>query len=170
MRTLAAFMFAAFCACTGEVQYRATGTATIDTPDLVEVSPGVQVVADYDEPVFYSDGAYWRFYGDTWYRSDNYAGGWVYAERPPERVVTIRSPGAFVHYRPSGYVARHREYRRAEPIRAERRERRADPVVRDHREERHEEHREEHREGGPVVRDHRDEHDKHDKDHDHDHH
>ena len=153
MRTLAAYMFAAFCACTGTVQYRATGTATIDTPDLVEVSPGVQVVADYDESVFYSDGFYWRFYGDTWYRSNNYAGGWVYVDSPPSRVATIRSPGAFTHYRPSGYVAQHREYRRPEPIRAE--QRRA-PVVRDHREEpRREEPRREEHKGGPVVRDHR---------------
>ncbi len=118
MRTLAAFIFAAFCACTGQVQYTATGTATVEGPDLVEVSPGVQVVADYDEPVFYSGGAYWRSSGDGWYRSSDYSSGWVYAESPPSAVLQIHSPSAFVHYRPSGYVARHRQYRRPEPIRA----------------------------------------------------
>jgi hypothetical protein len=119
MRNLAAFMFAAFCACTGEVQY--TATATSDGPDLVEAGPGVQVVADYDQPVFYSSGAYWRYSNNAWYRSDNYAGGWVDA-RPPEAVLRIHTPEAFVHYRPAGYVAHHRTYRRAEPIhrRAER--------------------------------------------------
>ena len=114
MRILTAFLFASFCACTGEVQYSATATA--DNPDLVEVSPGVQVVADYDEPVFYSGGAYWRYANNEWYRSGNYAGGWVYSEQPPVEVARIQTPGAFVHYRPSGYVARHREYRRPEPI------------------------------------------------------
>ena len=141
-------MFAAVCACTGSMQYTATGTATVDAPDLVEVSPGVQVVADYDEPVFYSGGAYWRQSSDGWYRSDNYAGGWVYAEAP-ETVVRINRPEAFVHYRPSGYVARHRQYRRPEPI--QRREHR----VEERHEERHDEHHDEHHDGGPVVRDHR---------------
>jgi hypothetical protein len=113
MRTLAAFIFV--CACTGEVQYTATGT--VDAPDLVEVAPGVQVVADYDESVFFADGAYWRQSGDGWYRSNNYAGGWVYADAPPVAVARIHTPSAFVHYRPVGYVARHRTYRRPEPIR-----------------------------------------------------
>ena len=140
-------MFASFCACTGSMQYTATSTATIDTPDLVEVSPGVQVVADYDESVFYSGGAYWRWSDDGWYRSDNYAGGWAYAGAAPEAVVRINRPSAFVHYRPGGYVARHREYRRPEPIRHERRVER--------REERHEHDHDHDHDHDPVVRDHR---------------
>src|SRR5438477_12979875 len=36
--------------------------------DLVYAAPGVQVIADYDEPIFYSDGFYWRQYGGGWYR------------------------------------------------------------------------------------------------------
>lgn len=143
MRTLAAFIFATFCACTGQVQYSATATATAEGPDLVEVSPGVQVVADYDESVFYADGAYWRSDGAGWYRSDNYAGGYVYIDAPPVTVTRISNPRAFTHYRPSGYVARHRTYRRPEPVR------------REHREERREDRREDHDGHGPVVRDHR---------------
>ena len=38
-------------------------------PDLVYAAPGVQVIADYDEPVFFSDGLYWRYSGGYWYRS-----------------------------------------------------------------------------------------------------
>ncbi len=71
-------------------------------PDLVTVSPGVQVIADYDEPIFYSDGFYWRFYGGGWYRSSYYTGGWVYA-RPPVAVLRIDWPHAYVHYRPMGW-------------------------------------------------------------------
>jgi hypothetical protein len=39
-------------ACTGSGQITYSGQATV--PDLVVISPGVQVIADYDEPIFYS--------------------------------------------------------------------------------------------------------------------
>jgi hypothetical protein len=76
-------------------------------PDLVTVSPGVQVIADYDEPIFYSDGFYWRYYGGTWYRSSYYTGGWVYA-RPPVAILRVDRPYAYVHYRPAGWAGRPR--------------------------------------------------------------
>jgi len=125
------------------------GEVYASTPDLVTVSPGVQVVADYDEPVFYSDGFYWRFYDNGWYRSNNYATGWYYYERPPVAVLRIDRPYAYAHYRPTGYVARNRaRYRPVETISRDRRPAyRAEPVgrqpapnyrqetvVRDHRE------------------------------------
>src|ERR1044071_7099 len=60
------------CYATGDVGYSASATYTsapgaaddgyAATPDLVTVQPGVQVVADYDEPVFFTDGFYWRYY------------------------------------------------------------------------------------------------------------
>jgi hypothetical protein len=76
-------------------------------PDLVTVSPGVQVIADYDEPIFYSDGYYWRQYGGGWYRSSYYTGGWVYA-RPPVAVMHIDRPYAYVRYHPAGWQGRPR--------------------------------------------------------------
>src|SRR3954469_1746204 len=72
-------------------------------PDLVTVSPGVQVIADYDEPIFYSDGFYWRYDAGVWYRSNYYTGGWAYA-RPPVAVMRIQQPYAYRHYRPNGWV------------------------------------------------------------------
>src|SRR5262249_38835090 len=77
----------------------------VATPDLVTVSPGVQVIADYDEPIFYSDGFYWRFYSGVWYRSTYYTGGWAYA-RPPAAIVRIDRPYAYAHYRPAGWRGR----------------------------------------------------------------
>jgi hypothetical protein len=138
------------CYTTGEVGYRATyagpsADVYVSTPDLVTVSPGVQVVADYDEPVFYTDGFYWRFYNGGWYRSNNYATGWFYVDSPPVTVLRIDRPYAYAHYRPRGYVARRnvryrppetivRDHRttvyRPEPVVRERR----DTVVRDRRE------------------------------------
>jgi hypothetical protein len=86
-------------------------------PDMVEVSPGVTVVADYDEPVFYNDGFYWRFYNGIWYRSGSYYTGWSYYENPPVAVLRIDRPYAYSHYRPAGYVARSRPRYRAAPVR-----------------------------------------------------
>jgi len=86
-------------------------TATVASdpypPDLVEVSPGVQVIADYNEPIFYSDGLYWRYSGGTWYRSHYYTGGWAYAT-PPPAVLRIDRPYGYAHYRPHGWAARPR--------------------------------------------------------------
>ena len=125
----AALSAAALAGCFAEGDVGATATypqvtvyASASTPDLVTVSPGVQVVADYDEPVFFNEGFYWRFYDGYWYRSSNYYSGWYFYERPPLAVLRIDRPYAYAHYRPSGYVARSSvRYRRPEPI------------VRDHR-------------------------------------
>lgn len=104
--------------CTGT--YRSNVRATVYTPDLVYVSPGVQVIADYEEPVFYSDGYYWRYDSGRWYRSGWYDRGWVYAS-PPGAVARIQRPHAYVRYRPHGYVVRRPAHRGNRP------------VVRDHR-------------------------------------
>jgi hypothetical protein len=129
------------CYASGDVGYRATyssgysGDAYVGSPDLVTVSPGVQVVADYDEPVFYTDGFYWRYYNNGWYRSNNYATGWSYYDRPPVAVLRIDRPYAYAHYRPQGYVARgnRSRYRAPEPIARDRRVNtyRPEPVVRE---------------------------------------
>ncbi|HEX3474313.1 MAG TPA: hypothetical protein VHT91_04680 [Kofleriaceae bacterium] len=115
------------------------------TPDLVTVQPGVQVVADYDQPVFFVDGFYWRFNDGYWYRSNNYYAGWYFYERPPVAVLRIDRPYAYAHYRPPGYVARANvRYRAPETITRDHRTVQAAPVYR----------------GGPaaapvVTRDHR---------------
>ena len=88
-------------------------------PALTYVSPGVEVVADYDYPVFYTDGAYWRYSGGYWYRSPHWNGGWraAYDYDVPGRLRGIREPWRFAHYR--AVPGRTRIVRR--------------PIVRDHR-------------------------------------
>ena len=113
----------------------AYATASADgyaaTPDLVTVQPGVQVVADYDEPVFFVDGFYWRFYDGYWYRSNNYYAGWYFYERPPVAVLRIDRPYAYSHYRPAGYVARANvRYRAPEVITRDHRSVQAAPAYR----------------------------------------
>jgi hypothetical protein len=116
--------------------YTTTATVTVDTyqPDLVDVGGGVRVIADYDEPIFYTDNYYWRFYGGTWYRSSVYNSGWVVYNDVPYSVRRIDRPHAYVRYRPSGYVPRARR----EPVRDHRTYDRGyrpapQPAARDHR-------------------------------------
>ncbi|MDX2090512.1 MAG: hypothetical protein SFX73_21820 [Kofleriaceae bacterium] len=94
-------------ACTSGGAYYSGGTtgvyATAVTPDLVTVSPGVSVIAGWNEPVFYSNNYYWRYYGNRWYRSPYYNRGWVYAT-PPYAVSRIDRPWTYRNYRPYGYT------------------------------------------------------------------
>lgn len=72
-------------------------------PSLAYVSPGVQVIADYDQPVFYSDGFYWRYDNNVWYRSGYYNRGWAVSYNVPVGVRGIRDPYYYRHYRGGGY-------------------------------------------------------------------
>ena len=125
-------LMVAGCAGSGAVQYSAS--AEVATPTLVEVEPGVQVVADYDQPVFFSDGFYWRYDAGYWYRSPYYNRAWVSVSTPPVAVRQIQRPEVYVHYHANARV-RTREAgvmpqpspeirdHRAEPTRAEIRDR-----------------------------------------------
>ena len=79
-------------------------SAAYTTPDLVYVGPGVQVVADYDYPVFYSEGFYWRYNNGIWLRSHMYNRGFVRVHRVPVVVRQIRYPHRYVHVRARGHV------------------------------------------------------------------
>lgn len=118
-------------------------------PALVEVSPGVQVIADYDEPIFFSDGLYWRSYGGVWYSSRVYNGGWAVNYNAPYAVRGISNPGMYVHYRAGGggYYRGGPAYRGGEY-------RGGGTVVRDHRSAPAPAYRPA-PSRGPVVRDHR---------------
>ena len=68
---------------------------------MVEVQPGVLVVHDYDEEVFFVDGRYWMRGSDgRWYRASDYRGGWVVVE---PRVVPAHdrapAPGRYKHHK-----------------------------------------------------------------------
>ncbi len=90
------------------VRARTHGAVVVSQPDLVAVAPGVHVIADYGEPIFFADGVYWWYVDGYWYRSSMYTDGWVYAARPPRVILSIGDPHRYRHYRPHGYVVRHR--------------------------------------------------------------
>jgi hypothetical protein len=72
-------------------------------PALVEVSPGIQVVPEYEQEVFFVDGWYWHRAGRTWYRTHDHRGGWVVARgrEVPRGLVRI-PPGRYRHYHAEG--------------------------------------------------------------------
>jgi hypothetical protein len=86
--------------------YAAPAPVGYSQPEMVDVSPGVQVVYDYDYPVFFTGGFYWRWYGGGWYSSHYYNGGWGVAANVPMGIRGIDRPYAYAHYRPAGYVPR----------------------------------------------------------------
>jgi hypothetical protein len=67
-------------------------------PEMEYVGPGVQVISDYDYPVFYSDGFYWRWDGGNWYRSGFYNRGWGVAYNVPIGIRGIARPEAYAHF------------------------------------------------------------------------
>ena len=82
------------CAGSGQFTYASEAPA----PDLVVISPGVQVIANLDEPIFYSDNYYWRNEGGVWYRSTSHTRGWVRVEDAPVEIRTIERPLLYIRY------------------------------------------------------------------------
>jgi hypothetical protein len=133
---LIAASLAGGCVVSGHARVR-THAYVEPQPELVYVSPGVYVIADYDEPVFYSDNYYWAYRGGVWYRSSYYTRGWVRVRSTPYVIARIDRPHAYVRYRGEGRArmkvrdhrdgGRHDNGRRAKPAKRER------VRVRDHR-------------------------------------
>ncbi len=69
-------------------------------PPLVVVQPGIQVVEDHDDEVFFVDSFYWVRRGPRWYRTRDYRGGWVVVEgaRVPPTLVRL-APGQYRHFK-----------------------------------------------------------------------
>ena len=86
-----------------QVQVRVTvPTVRFDVaPPMVEVQPGVMVVHDYDEEVFFVDGRYWMRGNDgRWYRANDYRGGWIAAEpRVVPAPIARMPPGRYKHHK-----------------------------------------------------------------------
>ncbi|HET9485670.1 MAG TPA: hypothetical protein VFO79_17030, partial [Xanthomonadales bacterium] len=90
----------------GRVEYAAA--VTVRSPQLVAIEhePDVYVLADADEPVFYTDNYYWLYRSGRWYRSHSYDRDWIYVSAPAPRLRSIRQPTAYVRYRTRSQEAR----------------------------------------------------------------
>ena len=97
-------------------------------PQLVVVSPGVQVVEDNDEEVFFVDSWYWHRTGPNWFRTKTHGGGWVVVEPAlvPRTIVSMP-------------VGKDRRFKHE--VREERHEDRREDRHEDKHEDKHEEHK-----------------------------
>ncbi len=69
-------------------------------PPMVVIEPGVQVVEDHDEEVFFVDNYYWVRRGPTWYRTRDHHGGWVVVDGPRVPPTLVRVPeGKYRRYK-----------------------------------------------------------------------
>ena len=73
-------------------------------PPLVVVQPGVRVVSDFDQEVFYTDdGYYWARQDQRWYRTRDHRGAWSRVDdRYVPRPMAQAPPGRYRHYRGGG--------------------------------------------------------------------
>lgn len=71
-------------------------------PALVVVAPGIQVVPDYGEEVFFVSGWYWHRRGGHWFKAKDHHGGWVHvAKGVPLGLVRIPH-GKYRHFKIGG--------------------------------------------------------------------
>lgn len=61
-------------------------------PPLVVAEPGVQVVADSDDEVFFVDNWFWHRRGGSWFRTRTHTGGWANVDSRSVPQVLIRLP------------------------------------------------------------------------------
>jgi len=84
-------------------------------PPLVVVQPGIQVVENWDEEVFFTGGYYWVRRDDRWYRAPGPRATFVYVEprRVPPGLVRL-PPGQYRHYRKEQAKAERKAYKQQE--------------------------------------------------------
>ncbi|MFL5310380.1 MAG: hypothetical protein ACJ79H_08015 [Myxococcales bacterium] len=85
-----------------QAQVQITMGLPVVLPPMVAVRPGVRVVSDLDEEVFFVDGWYWVRRGPHWYRTHDHRGVWVW-------VVPARVPVSLVRIPPGRYRRLRRE-------------------------------------------------------------
>lgn len=76
----------------------AVEVAYVEPTAYVYINPQVQVIENYDYPVFFSSGMYWRNDGGVWYSSSYHDRGWVTNVEVPVHIRTIERPEVYVHY------------------------------------------------------------------------
>jgi len=75
-------------------------------PGLTYVAPGVEVVADWDTPVFFADNLFWYWDAGLWYRSSVLGGERIAVRDVPVGVARIRNPGGYAHFRVEAHAIR----------------------------------------------------------------
>jgi hypothetical protein len=90
-------------------------------PPLVVISPGVSVVADLDEEVFYNDGYYYARRGPQWYHAREPRGAWARVDSGRVAPAIAQSPpGRYRQYRGNGQARSEQAHERRDERRDER--------------------------------------------------
>jgi len=115
-------------------------------PPLIVVQPGVQVVENYHEEVFFTNGWYWVRRDDRWWRARTPRAAFVYVEpRYVPRTIYRLPPGHYKHWHREQARAERREWKEHE--KAERKAWKAERKHERHEHERHEHERHDHEHG-----------------------
>ena len=97
-----------------QVQVQITLGLPVVLPSMVVVQPGVQVVSELDDEIYFVGGWYWVRRGPHWYRTHDHRGRWLWVEPRYVPAALVRIPsGQYRHIR-------HDEWRRMEHDRKER--------------------------------------------------
>ena len=101
------------CMGTGDVEY--AGEVRVTSPELVSIGPGVQVVSDADEPLFYASNDYWLYRDGYWFRSNDYRRGFARVDfvHVPQELRAIERPHMYVQYRRN---MAHQHHARPSPV------------------------------------------------------
>jgi hypothetical protein len=76
----------------------AVEVAYVEPAAFIYIGPDIQVIDDYEYPVFFTGGLYWRQEGGVWYSSSYHDRGWAMNADVPAHVRGIERPNQYVHY------------------------------------------------------------------------
>lgn len=114
MRTFLVLMALVVCSpAVAQVEIRITPPSLVFElpPPLVVVTPGVQVVADFDEEVFFVDGFYWYRREGNWFRARDHRGDWVLMKTGVPVVLVDVPSGKYRRYKAKGHTEPVRAYK-----------------------------------------------------------
>jgi len=98
-KTLACLLLASFAACAPAADVHYSGDSSRPELAAIDEAPGVMVVANADEPTFYTDHTFWLYRDSKWFRSSSHVSGWTRGGDPPSSLTNLRAPSQYVHYR-----------------------------------------------------------------------
>jgi len=75
-------------------------------PPLVVVAPGIQVVPDYEEEVFFVDGWYWVRRDGRWLHARDWRSGWVHVPNGVPVGLARIPPGKYRHWKAAKAVVK----------------------------------------------------------------
>src|SRR5688572_14555376 len=70
-----------------------------EPPPLVVVSPGIQIVPDYDEEIFFVSGFYWVRRDGKWWKARDHRASWVLVPSGVPASLVKLTPGRYRNFK-----------------------------------------------------------------------